>query len=205
MASLTPSTFSDHSYHRIVCVPYAPYASLAWRRYSPARSYEPRIRWICASVSNTAPVVSWNWTGLRTSSVRVRICLGALEIAKLHEDLSERRERDGEAVAGCRATGGARRCARRAPAPDRADGASARRSPGCARCRPARRRPGWPSPAVRPGAARPSLRRSGPTARAAPPTASARARGGGDRRPRAARTPLRSGDRGRCPMSPTCL
>ena len=30
--------------------------------------------------------------------------LGALEVAKLHEDLAERRERHGEAVTGCRAT-----------------------------------------------------------------------------------------------------
>ena len=37
-------------------------------------SYEPRIKWICASVSNTAPVVSPNFTALRTSSARFRIC-----------------------------------------------------------------------------------------------------------------------------------
>ena len=131
--------------------------------------------------------------------------LGALEIAELHEDLAERRERDGEAVSRAERSGAARRCARRAPAPGRADGASARRSPGCARCPRARRRREWPSPGARPGAARRWLRRCGRTARAAPPTASARARDGADRRRHAAPRRLRSGGRGRCPSRrPAC-
>ncbi len=51
-------------------------------------------------MSNTAPVVSWNWTELRDVERAVEDLLRSFEVAQLDEDLSERRERDGEAVPG---------------------------------------------------------------------------------------------------------
>ena len=64
-----------------------------------ASSCWPRIRWICASVSKTAPVVSrMNCSGLRTSSARLSASSARLQVAEPDADLAERGERDAEPV-----------------------------------------------------------------------------------------------------------
>ena len=123
--------------------------------------------------------------------MRVQDLLGALEIAELHEDLSERGQRDGQAVAG------AERLVQR----DAALGERQRLIVAMAHQRDVRLVVDDAREDVVGGnrhrqtlaltQSRPWLRPTGRPARAAPPTASGRARDDGDRRRRAARTRLR--------------
>ena len=51
-------------------------------------------------MSNTAPVVSWKCDLAAHVERAIQDLLGAFQIAQLHEDLAERRQRDGQAMSG---------------------------------------------------------------------------------------------------------
>ena len=61
-------------------------------------SYPPRISAICASVSYTAPVISLNCVCPLDSSARSRTCSARSSLPTLHENLTERGERNRQAA-----------------------------------------------------------------------------------------------------------